>query len=179
MTLPPEDYIAAFPPSTKAGNVTINPLTIRHAVLLSHEGIDIGNAIPRDRVFDVAFVMSGAKDKRKFLKRARCGLQELCNAVETSLNTAFATYVKARPAENAPQQLTPNGLGWALELAEFVCGEYGWSWDTALDMPVATAWALSVASRQRRGGKHGGLDYEERRYSRELKAGKAKPVDLR
>ena len=179
MTLPVEDYIAAFPPSTTAGNVTLNPLTIRHAVLLSRDGIDIGAPIPHDRVFDAAFVLSGAKDKRKFLKGAKCGLQELCNALETVLNSAFVTYVSARPSAHGPKKLTPHGLGWALELAEFMCGEYGWSWDTALDMPVATTWALAVAARQRHGGEHGGLDYEERRYGEDLKSGKAKPVRIR
>ena len=73
---------------------------------------------------------------------------------------------------------TPYGLGWPLELAESLCAEYGWRWQEALDTPVVTVWALVAAARQRKGGRHGGIDYIERWYSGEVKAGRAKPLAI-
>ena len=113
---------------------------------------------------------------RRFLRRAKCGLKELSKAVETVLNTAFATYVKPAAQKDAPKLLTPHGLGWPLEFAEFLCAEYGWSWRDALDTPVVTVYALAAAARQRTGGKHGGFDYLERQYNEDVKAGKIEPV---
>lgn len=178
MRVPPENWLAAFPPSEKAGNVALGPLTLEGAIRLGREGVDCGAAIPKDQAFAVAFVLSGAKDRRRFLKRAKCGLQELCNAVERVLNTAFATYVKPAAAEGGTESLTPHGVGWPLELAEFLCAEYGWPWREALATPVATAYALVAAARQRQGAKKGGLDYLERLYAADLKSGRAKPVRL-
>ena len=174
MTLPVEDFIAAFPPCLKAGNVTLRPLTLGGAIRLSHDGVDCGAAVPRSAVFKAAFILSGEANYRSFLRRAKCGLKELCNAVENVINDAFATYVKPAEDKDAPKSLTPHGLGWAIEVAEFLCGEYGWSWQEALDTPVATAWALAAASRQRHCAPRGGLDYVERWYAAERKAGRAK-----
>ena len=176
MTLPVEDFIAAFPPSAKAGNVVLKPLTLGGAIRLSREGIDCGKVVSRELAFKAAFILSGAEDFRRFLRRAKCGMQELCNAVEGILNDAFETYVKPAADKGAPKCLTPHGLGWALELAEFLCGEYGWRWQDALDTPVATAWALVACSRQRHGAPRGGFDYIERRYQQDLKAGRVKAV---
>lgn len=176
MTLPVEDFIAAFPPSVKAGNVTLKPLTLGGAIRLSHEGVDCGAAVPRELVFKAAFVLSGEESYKRFLRSAKCGLQQLCNAVENALNDAFATFVKPAEDKNAPKHLTPHGLGWPLELAEFLCAEYGWSWRDALDTPVATAWALVAASRQRHSAPKGGLDYIERQYQADLKAGRVKGI---
>ena len=136
--------------------------------------------VPKDRLFDAAFVLSGEADLKRFLRRAKCGLQELSNAVETVLNTAYETYVAPKP-ENGKQtnELTPSGLGWALELSEWLCAEYGWSWQTALETPVATAYALIAAARARHGGKHGAPDYIERQFLADVKAGKAKLIDIK
>lgn len=176
MTLPAENFVAAFPPSRKAGNVTLNPLTLGGAIKLSREGVDCGKTVPKDRVFNAAFVLSGESDYNRFLRRAKCGMQELCNAVETNLNDAFATFIKPGKDNNATETVTPHGLGWALELAEFLCAEYGWSWTDALNTPVATAWALIACSRQRHGAPKGDFDYVERQYEADLKAGRAKGI---
>lgn len=178
--LPRENVIAAFPPSVKAGNVVLRPLTLGGAIRLAERGISTGVRVPKDKLFTAAFVLSGESDQKKFLRRAKCGLQELSNAVEEVLNTAYETYVKPKPAKDAPQnELTPSGLGWALEFAEWLCAEYGWSWQTALDTPVATVYALAAAARSRHGGKHGAPDYIERQFLADVKAGKAKLVDIK
>ena len=176
MTVPCENWLAAFPPEVRAGKAVLRPLTLGGAIRLGAAGIDCGKAVPGEKLFEVAFILSGETDLRRFLRRAKCGLKELSKAVETVLNTAFATYVKPAAQKDAPKRLTPHGLGWPLEFAEFLCAEYGWSWKDALDTPVVTVYALAAAARQRTGGKHGGFDYIERQYNEDVKAGKIEPV---
>jgi len=198
MHVPVENGIAAFPPSRTAGNVVLRPLTLAGAIRLGCAGVDCGRPVPRDRLFEAAFILSGlasgvsglapatrnpqpetrAAAYRRFLRRARCGLKELSSAVEGILNDAFATWVKPARAKGNVVRATPYGLGWPLELAESLCAEYGWRWQEALDTPVVTVWALVAAARQRKGGRHGGIDYIERWYSGEVKAGRAKPLAI-
>lgn len=176
MKVPYENWLAAFPPDVKAGNVVLHPLALAGAIRLGAAGIDCGKAVPQEKLLEAAFVLSGEADYKRFLRRAKYGLKELSRAVETVLNTAFATYVRPAAHKDAPTQLTPSGLGWPLELAEFLCAEYGWSWRDALDTPVVTVYALAAAARQRTGGKHSGFDYLERQYNEDVKAGKIEPV---
>lgn len=180
MTVPVENATAAFPPERKAGNVVLRPLTLAGAIRLGEAGVDCGAAVPRDRLVQAAFILSGEADFRRFARRAKCGLKELARTVETVLNDAFSTWIRPRAEDSGSQcvQLTPHGIGWPLEWAEFLCGEYGWGWREALDTPVATVFALAAACRQRHGGKHAGLDYIERQYRKDLKAGRVKPVAL-
>ena len=172
IALPIENVIAAFPPSVKAGNVTLRPLSIGGAIRLAEKGIDVTKTpVPKDKLFAAAYILSvpsalsptGAeKNLRLFLRRAKCGLKELADAVEDVLNQAFATHIPPMQEKDAPAQLTPSGLGWALVLVEWLCAEYGWSFDEALATPVCRALALQAAARVRHGGKHGGPDYVER-----------------
>ena len=178
MDIPRENILAAFPPSRTAGNVTLRPLTLGGVIRLAQRGVSIDGRIPRDKVVETAFVLSGGDDFKRFCRRAKCGLKELCNAVETVLNDAFETFVKPRAESGGVRHLTPHGLGWPLEYAEWLCAEYGWRWGEALETPVATVHALAAACRQRHGGRHGGFDYLERKYAADLKAGKVKPVTL-
>lgn len=178
MDVPRENVIAAFPPSVKAGNVVLRPLTLGGAIRLAERGISTNVRVPKDRLFDAAFVLSGEADLKRFLRRAKCGLQELSNAVENVLNTAYETFVKPSSTGGGVGHATPHGLGWPLEFAEWLCAEYGWSWKDALDTPVATVYALAAACRQRNGGRHAGLDYIERKYRADIKAGRAKPFTI-
>ena len=163
MPLPIENVIAAFPPSVKAGNVTLRPLSIGSWIRLAEIGIDVMKTpVPKDKIFLTAFVLSGAKDLKRFLKRARVGLKELSNAVEEILNASFSTHIPPMQDKDAPAQLTPSGLGWPLVLAEWLCAEYGWTFEHAIDIPLPRVFALQAAARVRHGGKHGGPDYVER-----------------
>ena len=98
------------------------------------------------------------KEKGIDLKRARVGLKELSNAVEGILNASFSTHIPPMQDKDAPAQLTPSGLGWPLILAEWLCAEYGWTFEHAIDIPLPRVFALQAAARVR----HGGPDYVER-----------------
>ena len=175
MEIPHENYFAAFPQPRIAGNVTLRPLTLAGAIRLGERGVSLVRRVPRGQVVEAAFVLSGESDFVRFCRRTKCGLSELSQAVEDVLNDAFATYVKPGKAPaGTRRQLTPHGVGWPLELAEWLCAEYGWSFREALETPVVTVHALVAASRQRRGARHGGLDYLERKYVADAKAGRAK-----
>ena len=163
MPLPIENVIAAFPPSFRAGNVTLRPLSIGGAIRLAEIGVDAKKTpVPKDKLFAASFVLSGEKDLKRFLRRAKCGLKELASAVEEVLNQAFSTFIPPQQQKDAPVSFTPDGLGWPLELAGFLCAGYGWSFEYALATPVCRAFALQAVSRIQHGGKHGGPDYVER-----------------
>lgn len=163
MQFPIENRIAFFPPSVRAGNIVLHPLSIGDAIRLDEIGVDVTKKpVPKDRLFAVAFVLSGKTEYRRFLRSAKCGLKELSNAVEEVLNTAFSTRIPPQSDEHAPQSFTPSGLGWPLVLAEAMCAEYGMSFDAAVATPICRAFALQAAARVRNGGKHGGPDYVER-----------------
>lgn len=173
--IPPAENMMAFrAPARKAGNAVLQALTLAGAVRLGAEGIDCGAAVPRDKLVRAAFVLSGEEDFGRFAGRLKCGLSELSDAVEGVLNDAFSTWIRPVAEKRGVVHLTPHGLGWPLEMAEWLCAEYGWGWREAIDTPVATVWALAAACRQRNGGAHAGLDYIERRYREDLKAGRVK-----
>lgn len=163
MAIPIENVIAAYPPSVKVGRITLAPLSIGGVIRLSEAGVDVTKTpVPKDKLFAAAFVLSGEENYRRFLARAKCGLKELRNAVESVLNQAFTTRIPPQQAKNVTISFTPSGHGWALELLEFLCAEYGWTFDEALATPVCRAFALQAVARVRNGGKHGGPDYIER-----------------
>ena len=178
MVQPVENVIAAFPPSVKAGNVTLRPLTLEGAIRLSQYGIDTSKPIPKEQLFTAAWILSGASDRKKFLRRLHVGLQALSNAVEEVLNASCMTFIKPVSNGDAAPSPTPKGLGWPLVYAEWLCAEYGWTWAEAMATPVARVYALEAACRERHGGRHAGLDYFQRQYRKDLKAGKVKPFRL-
>jgi len=163
MTIPRENALAFFPASVKAGNVVLRPLTLGGAVRLAEIGVDLCRRVPHDKIFQAAWVLSAGESAgfTRFCRKARVGLEELRDAVETVLNDAFKTYIRPAATSGGTVHLTPHGIGWPLEYAEFLCSEYGWSWQTAIDTPLATVYALCAAYRQRNGGNHG-FDYIER-----------------
>lgn len=176
MIPPAENEAAFFPLSVKVGRIRLGPLTLSGVVRLGALGISTNERVPEGHLLEAAAVLAG-EDYRKFLRSVRgIGMKELAHAVEKQLNAAYATWIKPAPPEKAPASvsLTPKGLGWALEYAEWLCAEYGWSFAAAIETPVATVFALAAACRERNGGKHAGLDYVERWYQKEVKAGRAR-----
>lgn len=185
MTVPCENVLAAFPASHRAGNVSVGPMTIGSAILLGAFDVPLELAVPvpEEKLAIAAMLLSpewrdtdtlpDEIDFRRFAKRLKATGKDLASAVDAARASAFATYVKPPPPPaGARKRTTPHGCGWPLELAEYLCGEYGWSWREALATPVATAFALSAASRQRHGAPPGGLDYIERISQDAVKAKK-------
>ena len=175
MTVPVENYFAAFPASYRAGNVELGPMTVGQAIMLGAFDVPLAAdmPIPADKLMVAALLLSkewcaadrlpGEKDFKCFAKRLKADCKELKEAVEAVRGFAFSTYVKPPPPpKGARINKGPHGYGWPLEVAEFLCGEYGWSWRDALATPVVTAFALVAASRQRHGDEPGGFDYMER-----------------
>lgn len=175
MTVPVENYFAAFPASYRAGNVTVGPMTLGQAIMLGAFDVPLAAdvPIPADKLTIAAMLLTaewravdhlpGEKDFKCFAKRLKADCKELKEAVEAARAFSFSTYVKPPPPPKGARVRTgPHGCGWPLEVAEFLCGEYGWSWRDALATPVVTAFALVAASRQRHGDEPGGFDYMER-----------------
>lgn len=181
MTVPAENYFAAFPTSHRAGNVELGPMTVGQAIMLGAFDVPLAAdvPIPADKLMVAAMLLTaewraadhlpGEKDFKCFAKRLKADCNELKEAVEAARAFSFSTYVKPPPPpKGARINKGPHGYGWPLEVAEFLCGEYGWSWREALATPVVTAFALVAASRQRHGDEPGGFDYMERIKSREV-----------
>ena len=181
MTVPVENYFAAFPASYRAGNVTVGPMTLGQAIMLGAFDVPLAAdvPIPADKLTIAAMLLTAEwravdhlpdeKDFKRFAKRLKADCKELKKAVEAARAFSFSTYVKPPPPpKGARINKGPHGYGWPLEVAEFLCGEYGWSWREALATPVVTAFALVAASRQRHGDEPGGFDYMERIKSREV-----------
>lgn len=175
MTVPCENVFAAFPASQRAGNATIGPMTLCQAILLGAFDVplEVKVPIPEDKIVIAAMLLSPewrnadrlpvADDFKRFAKQLKADAKELAEAVASARAFALSTYVKPpKPPPGARVRTTPHGCGWPLEVAEFLCGEYGWSWREALATPVVTAFALVAASRQRHGDEPGGFDYVER-----------------
>lgn len=187
MTVPCENVFAAFPAERKVGNATVGPMTLGQAILLGAFDVPLAAEVPvpADKVVVAAMLLSPEwraaerlpveRDFRRFARRLKADCNELKEAVESARAYAFSTYVTPpKPAKGARVRVGPHGYGWPLEVAEFLCGEYGWSWRDALATPVVTAFALVAASRQRHGDEPGGFDYIERIKEREVHERKAR-----
>lgn len=192
MTLPIENYLAAFPPvrTVRMGwlrrPVVLGPLTLGKCVLIDALGVDPCRTVAEKDAALVAFVLSGEvgvlswssrndgsiqfsnsnSKLQLFSRRVKRHLKDLCKAVNETMNDAFATYVKPQPPKG-PAKTTPSGIGWWLSYAEALCGDYGWSWEYVLGTPLATVFALAVAQRERYGIDNGDSDYIERAYIKE------------
>lgn len=180
MTLPIENYLAAFPPvrTVRMGwlrrPVVLGPLTLGVAVMLDALGVNPCDTVSEKDAAIVAYVLSRPSQHlnfstsqhafKAFSKRVKRRLQALCKAVNETLNDGMRTYVKPAPDKNAVKSTTPHGVGWWLSYAEALCDDYGWTWDVALKTPLATVFALTTAHRERYRIDHGDSDYVERAY---------------
>ena len=199
MTLPIENYLAFFPATITVGMgwlrrpVRLGPLTIGRAVLLDALGVEPQRQIAEKDAALVAYVLSGGETpppllihargegvspsqiedmKRSFKRcsrRVKRRLKPLTEAVNKICADAFTTYVKPPRRENKVASNTKTGAGWTLDFAEALCADYGWSWETAMNMPLATVFALSAAALDRYGLRPNGFDYEQRKAAKERK----------
>ena len=181
MKLPIENFLAAYPPvrTVRMGwlrrPVVLGPLTLGAAVTLDALGVNPCGAVPVERAAIAAYVLTltdfhvRSFDEnntrfKAFSKRVKRRLNELCKAVNETLNDGMITYVKPAPDKNEVPSTTPHGVGWWLSYAEALCDDYGWTWEVALKTPLATVFALATAHRERYRIDHGDSDYVERAY---------------
>ena len=199
MTLPIENYLAFFPATITVGMgwlrrpVRLGPLTIGRAVLLDALGVDPQRHIAEKDAAIAAYVLAAGEVKvrgegeqrnlstvhlcpspspklfKRFSRRVKRHLKPLAEAVNKICTDAFTTYVKPPRRENKVVSNTKTGAGWTLDFAEALCADYGWSWETAMNMPLATVFALSAASLDRYGLRPNGFDYEQRKAAKERK----------
>lgn len=182
MTVPCENVFAAFPTSQRVGGAELGPMTLAQAIMLGAFDIPLAVEVPvpADKLIIAALLLSkewraadhlpDERDFKRFAKRLKADGNELKEAVESVRSFAMSTYVKPpKPPKGARVRTGPHGYGWPLEVAEFLCGEYGWTWREALATPAVTAFALIATSRQRHGDEPGGFDYMERIKDREVK----------
>ena len=181
MTLPIENYLAAFPPvrTVRMGwlrrPVVLGPLTLGAAVMLDALGVNPCGTVAEKDTAIAAYVLTvtdfhvrpfdeNDTSFKSFSKRVKRRLKDLCKAVNETLHDGMATYVKPAPDKNAVTSTTPHGVGWWLSYAEALCDDYGWTWEVALKTPLATVFALATAHRERYRIDHGDSDYVERAY---------------
>ena len=186
MTLPIENYLAFFPATITVGMgwlrrpVRLGPLTIGRAVLLDALGVNPQRHIAEKDAALAAYVLTRTDfhvrpfdDNRasfnRFSRRVKRHLKPLAEAVNKICTDGFATYVKPPRRENKVASNTKTGAGWALDFAEALCADYGWSWETAINMPLATVFALAAASLDRYGLRPNCMDYEQRKVAKERK----------
>jgi hypothetical protein len=178
MKIPVENVLAAYPPTRRVGALALGPLKLGGALALAALGLDFSRAKCATEMAPLAAaVLAGLltpdaaingdmRSVRRAVRRAERAaggdLKALAEAVEAVCNDAFATRIKAAVPKDAPVSFTPHGLGWPLRLAEQLCADYAWSFEAALETPLARAWALDACARERHGGKHGDFDYIER-----------------
>ena len=174
--------------------VRLGPLTIGRVVLLDALGVNVRAKIAEKDAAIVAFVLSGEVEVRsrsrtkdcinstvrlspststkrfnRFSRRVKHHLKPLAEAVNKICTDAFTTYVKPPRRENKVASNTKTGAGWALDFAEALCADYGWSWETAMNTPLATVFALAAASLDRYGLRPNCMDYEQRKAAKERK----------
>lgn len=187
MQIPVENVLAAYPPPRSAGALVLKPLTLGGALALAALGVAFSRAkCTAAKAPLAAAVLAGLlspdaalNGEMKCVRRAvRCAeraagddLKALAEAVEAVCNDAFATRIIPAPPKKAKVSFTPHGLGWPLRLAEQLCADYGWSFEAALETPLARAWALDACARERHGGKHGDFDYIERVEAEKIRRG--------
>lgn len=176
--------------------VRLGPLTIGRAVLLDALGVDVrqpisdvdtaivayvlkGEAASRRFNENVAYVLKGEAASRRFneneksfkafSRRVKRHLKPLTKAVNAICTDAFTPYVKPPKSTNNRISDTKTGAGWALDFAEALCADYGWSWQEAINTPLSTVFALSAAYLDRHNLRPNCMDYEQRKAAKERK----------
>ena len=190
--LPPETILAAFPHSANVAIalapckrvLRLEPMTLAHAIALEAWGCDLGKELDDAHALIAAWflvkpasvlqeVMSdintAGEEAQKWIREKNKCVARIATAVNRHIASAFGTFVPPASESEQLYENSPRGYGWPLEVAEALCGEYGWKFGDALATPVATALALVSVARQRNGGKAGGPDYYERIQIAEMK----------
>lgn len=174
-TLPIENYLAAYPTTATVAGVALQTLTLGRVIMIDALGVDIQGPLSGEDALVVAWVLSGGKVEEwksgkfsAFARRMQPHLNEVEKAVRAIRDDAFRCYVKPPKRETNRISNTKTGAGWALDYAEGLCAEYGWSWFEALDAPLSAVFALAAAAIDRYGQRPNGMDYHQRMAVRKV-----------
>lgn len=192
--LPFETILAVSPPSVevKLGRfrtLRLKPITLTHIVALEAFGCSVDYDLEQSQALIAAWFLSQKSEKLidkiidianhkiakkicKFIHKVYHKTQEIEDAVNKHIELSFKTYVQGKKSSQGTQIMNggAEGYGWPLEIAEHLCGEYGWSFQKAMNTPVARALALVSVGRIRLGGEAGGPDYYQRLEIEKMKA---------
>lgn len=191
--LPFETILAVSPPSAevKIGffrTLRLKPMTLTHAVALEAFRCSVDGTLDDSHAIIAAWILSRdshellnaiidsanprvVKSIVRFTRRMSKRTSRVRDAVNRHVEISFKTYVRGKPSDTGTQLMGsgPEGFGWPLEIAEYLCGEYGWTFEEAMTTPVARALALVSVGRIRLGGESGGPDYYQRIEIEKLK----------
>lgn len=187
-TLPIENYLAAYPTTATVAGVALQALTLARVIMIDALGVDIQGPLSGEDALVAAWVLSGGKVEEwksgkapfhhstippfnRFARLMQPRLSEVEKAVRAIRDDAFRCYVKPPKRETNRISNTKTGAGWALDYAEGLCAEYGWSWCEALDTPLSAVFALAAAAIDRYGQRPNGMDYHQRMAAKESKHG--------
>lgn len=190
MTLPVETLDALFVADERIGNAILRPATLAHLVAMDALlGIGIGGLILRKDALLAAWILTldypgcvrAVRDDKwtlaafkEWVAKCGCTADECFLSANAILANATSTYVPGAGGESGEAVYsTPHGFGYPLEIAEFLCHEYGWDFARALDEPLVRIYGLVNCARQRNGGKNGDFDYFERILQRQFSDAKA------
>ena len=180
MNLPIENYLACFPTTRVVGKLRLGPLTIGKFVLLDALGVDAHQEITEKEAARAAYVLSMTdvavidldetkRDFKRFERLVKRHLKAIAKSANEICTDAFLCYVKPPKSEKNVVSNTMRGAGWALDFAEALCADYGWSWEKAINTPLSTVFALSAAYLDRYGLRPNCMDYYQRKAAKERK----------
>lgn len=187
--LPIETLNALFVAGEGVGNVTLRPATLAHLAAMEAFGVDVSKGIAFEKTHLVAWILTldfegcsrailddffARSEMARWMEGARCSAAVLYPLVVRVLQRAFSAYVAGADdgKDGATTYSAPRGFGYPLEIAEFLCHEYGWTIEEAMNAPLARVYGMMNCARQRSGGKNGDFDYYERILQRAFKDAK-------
>lgn len=183
--LPAETILAVFPRGgvvIRTGlfsRLKLHAATLAHAVALEAYNCASDMYLTDANCIKAAWILSHSADEvrelvegggrpisRSWMRAATRHLDKVRAAVVSLLSNAYITYVPPKREDGAVQEINSmgvsgHGYGWPLEIAEALCAEYGWSFETAIRTTVGQALAL-VSVKRGRHGEAGGPDYYDR-----------------
>ena len=183
--LPFETILAIFPHTRATLRIgrfrkaVLKPLTLAHCSALEVLGCDLDYQIDDSHALIAAWVLSlnpkeikvisssgniHTKSMMRFARKLRDSLSTIKDVVNRHISSSFVTYVPGKSVSSGTTVYSQSkrGFGWPLEIAECLCGAYGWKFDEVMGMPIVRVLALLSIYRNRNGGENGGPDYYER-----------------
>lgn len=197
--LPKETRLALFPARSHVcrlgpfRRLELRVPTLADAAVMECLGVELlSGTLPDGEALVAAWVLSITPERaakaangdvrgaRRFVKRLARHIPAVSSIVNAMVEDAFLPFVPPKAEENGwkVDDGLPDGYGWPLEMAEALCGLYGWTFDYAMAMPLQRAVAMMSVARSRKGAAAGGPDYYNRiRLERMRRAGLFDPVE--